>query len=120
MTENNTPKKKAVAKKATPAKKAAAKKSPTGAKRGRPPKSAPKADARDGDKDGRVQDGTPFERELDTYIDELASDIIDTLKDGAKEVAEVVKETADSVVVRASDIKKPSLRKRMLAWFKRK
>lgn len=78
-------------------------------------------DAIDGDGDGLVQDGTVHQRPLEE-IEEVVSaveSIFEELKDGASEIVETVKETIDNVI-RASDVIKPSLRKRMLAWFKRK
>lgn len=78
-------------------------------------------DAKDGDGDGLVQDGTVHQRPLEE-IEEVVSaveSIFEELKDGASEIVETVKETIDNVI-RASDVIKPSLRKRMLAWFKRK
>lgn len=93
---SDTPKKKTPAKKAT-AKKKATPKSDAPAKRGRPPKQvAYKPDAKDGDGDGLVQDGTPFERMV-----------------APKE------EPKNPVVIHANDVKKASLRKRMMAWFKK-
>lgn len=111
---NPSPKKKAAAKKPI-AKKAAPKKASSGAKkepakRGRPPK--------------KKVESAPVVEQPVTW--ETVEDIIDDLdavfaevKDGAAEVAETVKETVDNVI-RASDVIKPKLRKRMLAWFKRK
>jgi hypothetical protein len=127
---NSSPKKKAAAKKPV-ANKAAPKKAADGAKK--------KLKARDGDGDGFVQDGTEHERrkpgrpkkkvEQAPAHDPLADTVEDItnaveamfeeVKDGASEVAETVKKTIDNVI-RASDVIKPSLRKRMLAWFKRK
>jgi hypothetical protein len=86
MVDKNTPKKKSAAKKAAP-KKAAAKKPA-------PRKAAYKADAKDGDGDGFVQDGTDQERE--------------------------VAAPTPSNVIRTNDVKKPSLRARMAKWFKKR
>lgn len=109
MTESNTPKKKAPAKKATPAKKTAAKKDApkkAPAKRGRPPK----AKSVEQIVTDAVEDAvTPIVNEAESFIDELIGDAV-----------EMLEEATDSVVIRANDIKKASLRKRVLAWFKRK
>jgi hypothetical protein len=78
-------------KKKAPAKKAPAKKA-TPAKRGRPPKAvAPKP-------------------EITTT---------DSIEESPKVVEPTLAQKKDPVVVRANDVKKASLRKRMLKWFKK-
>lgn len=109
---NPLPKKKAAAKKPV-AKKTAPKKASSGAKkepakRGRPPKK-------------KVEQAPVYDPLADTVEDitNAVEAMFEEVKDGAAEVAETIKETVDNVI-RASDVIKPKLRKRMLAWFKRK
>jgi hypothetical protein len=131
---SDTPKKKAPAKKAATAKKKAPAKKQGAAKRGRPPKAAAyKANAKDGDGDGLVQDGTEHERPLRDELEERAAEalgvftgadsMVDKLQEEALELADkiddAVDDAIDSVVIFAENIKKKSLRDRMLKWFKR-
>lgn len=125
---SDTPKKKAPAKKAATAKKKAPAKKQGAAKRGRPPKAAAyKANAKDGDGDGLVQDGTEHERSIEKAIDEAVHSTIDEMVDKLQEEAleladkidDAVDDAIDSVVIFAENIKKKSLRDRMLKWFKR-
>ena len=125
--KKKAPAKKAAAKKSTAKKAAPAKKQGTG-KRGRPPKNANyKANAKDGDGDGYVQDGTNHQRSAESVIAEVVesakNEFINELQETALEVAdkidEVVDDTIDRVVIFANDVKKKSLRDRMLKWFKK-
>jgi hypothetical protein len=109
---NPSPKKKAAAKKPV-AKKAAPKKAADGAKktpakRGRPPKK-------------KLEQAPVYDPLADTVEDitNAVEAMFEEVKDGASEITETVKDTIDNVI-RASDVIKPTLRKRMLAWFKRK
>ena len=109
MTQSNTPKKKAPAKKATASKKPAPKKDAVKkapAKRGRPPKVKAVEDAAVSAVEEVV---TTVVTETESLIDEFIGDAVDALE-----------EATENVVIRANDIKKASLRKRVLAWFKRK
>lgn len=116
---SETPKKKkAPAKKAATSKKAPAKKQGTG-KRGRPPKNAAyKADAKDHDKDDLISSV------VQDAVYESADEMIDALQAEALELAdkldEAVDNAIDKVVIYANDVKKKSLRDRMLKWFKKK
>lgn len=125
---SETPKKKSPAKKAAISKKKAPAKKPGTGKRGRPPKNSPyKATAKDGDGDGLVQDGTTNMRSIDEVVSEVVEStkdqILNELQDTALEVADkiddVVDDAIDRVVIFANDVKKKSLRDRMLKWFKR-
>lgn len=121
---SDTPKKKAPAKKAATSKKKAPAKKPGTGKRGRPPKNANyKANAKDGDGDGLVQDGTSHERLIEEIAETAVEGFIDKVQDEALELAdkidEVVDDAIDKVVIFANDVKKKSLRDRMLKWFKR-
>ena len=97
---SETPKKKTSAKKAQPAKKQGAKgtaASKTPAKRGRPKKVVATA----GEAASKIEDAA------ESFVDELV-----------REAEEAIDRVADEVIIRANDVKKISLRKRMLKWFK--
>lgn len=118
---SETPKKKtpakksAAAKKKTAVKKAPAKKVGTG-KRGRPPKNANyKANAKDTDKDSLITNDM-----VASAVDPLIKKVQDEALELADKVDDVVEDVAEKVVIFANDVKKKSLRDRMLKWFKRK
>ena len=108
MTQSNTPKKKTPAKKAAASKKPAPKKAPekkTPAKRGRPPKAKSVEEVLVNAAEEAV---SPVLEEAESLLDNLIDDAVEMLEDAT-----------ENVVIRANDIKKASLRKRVLAWFKR-
>ena len=113
---SETPKKKAPAKKAATSKKKAPAKKPGTGKRGRPPKNANyKADAKDTDKDDLI-----INQLVSNAVDPLIAKVQDEALELADKVDDVVDGVADRVVIFANDVKKQSLRKRMLKWFKKK
>jgi hypothetical protein len=119
------PKKKAAPKKPAQSKSAPGKKPGTG-KRGRPPKAKTyDANAKDTDATKRIRKEleevaagtlTGIYSSVDEMVDELQREALEV----ADKIDEVADRVADSVVVFANDVKKASLRKRMLKWFKKK
>lgn len=105
---SDTPKKKASPAKVPAKKKAPAKKPGIPAKKPSAKKVAPP-------KTG-AQRGRPRKVIID---DSLVHESVDAMLDALDEAEKVIDKVADSVIIRANDIKKKSLRERMLKWFKR-